>query len=155
MNIDYLNKTVVASYTIDNHNFSYNRTDLPDDAIKPGFMMSELRSLGRKYYKRGEFCIQTMSGVVYRTCDKKTKKTVYLLQCGLAKQSNEERVHDKHKAAQVSLENTFIEPVISIVLDHLPDFYEFREYAVPYLMYASQKYVNTAGENKLRTAKCS
>lgn len=25
MNIDYLNKTVVASYTIDNHNFFYNQ----------------------------------------------------------------------------------------------------------------------------------
>lgn len=150
MSIDYLNKEVVASYTLDNHNFFYNRTDLPDDVVKDGFMMSETRSFGRKYYKHGKFCVQTMSGVVYKTNDKKTKKTIYLLQCGLAKQSKEEFVHDKHEAAQVSLENTFAEPVISIVLDHFPDFYEFREYAIPYLTYASQNYVNTAEENKCK-----
>lgn len=150
MSIDYLNKEVVASYTLDNHNFFYNRTDLPDAVVKDGFMMSETRELGRKYYKHGKFCIQTMSGVVYKTCDKKTNKTVYLLQCGLAKQSREELVHDKHEAAQVSLENTFAEPVISVVLDHFPDFYEFREYAIPYLSRASQSYVYTADENKYR-----
>lgn len=143
MNIDYLNKTVVASYTIDNHNFFYNRTDLPDNAVNAGFMMSEMRVAGRKYYKHGKFCIQTMSGIVYKTYDKKTKKTIYLLQCGLAKQSSKEFKHDKHEAAAVSIENAFAEPVISIVLDHLPDFYEFRKYAFPYLIHASQKYVCT------------
>ena len=153
MNIDYLNKEMVASYTLDNHNCYYNRTDLPDEAVGDGFMMSELRSAGRKFYKSGKFCVQTMSGVVYKTQDKKTKRTAYLLQCGVAKQNPTDLVHNKHEAAEVSLEHTFTEPVVSIILDHFPDFYEFRDYALPYLLNAKQQYVNTTEENDVAEMK--
>lgn len=151
MSIDYLNKEFVTSYTLDNHNFYYNRTDLPDDAVQDGFMMSSLRSQGRKYYKTGKFCVQTMSGCVYKTHDKKTKRTVYLLQCGVARQNPQDLVHNKYEAAERSLENTLSEPVMSIMLDHMPDFYEFRDYVMPYLLNSKQQYVNTVDENEIAT----
>lgn len=150
MSIDYLNKELVTTYTLDNHNFFYNRTDLPDDAVGDGFMMSELRSQGRKYYKHGKFCVQTMTGAVYKTRDKKTNRSVWLLQCGIAKQNPSDIVHCKYDGAEASIENAFAEPVMSIIIDHCPDFYEFRDYVHPYLCMAKQQYVNTVQENEVR-----
>lgn len=151
MKIDYLNKEFVTSYTLDNHNFYYNRTDLPKNVVQDGFMMSCLRSQGRKYYKSGKFCVQTMSGCVYKTHDEKTNKTVYLLQCGIAKQNPQDLVHNKHEALERSINNTLYEPVMTIILDHKPDFYEFRCYVMPYLSNSKQQYVNTVDENEIAT----
>lgn len=155
MKPNYLIKEFITSYTLDNHNCYYNRTDLPDDAVQDGFMMSELRSQGRKYYKSGKFCVQTMSGVVHKTQDLNTKKTIYILQCGLAKQNSTDLVHKKRHGAMNSLANAFIEPVITVMLDHMPTFYEFRAYAMPYLLTAQQQYVNTTQENKVAEFKKS
>lgn len=150
MKIDFLNKEYVTSYTLDNHNFYYNRTDLPDDAVDDGFMMSQLRSQGRKYYKHGKFCVQTMSGVVFKTTDKETKRHVYILEFGITKQNPSDRVHDKVEACENSVMNAFSNPVIQVILDHRPDFYEFRDYAMPYLLRAKQQYVNTVEENEVK-----
>lgn len=150
MTPDFLNKEIVTTYIVDNRKMRYNKSDLPLSSVDTGHMVTQLRSLGRKYYKSGKFCIQTMAGVVYKTNDKETRRHLYILQCGVARQSPVDTKHDSDTAVEAAIKNAVVSPVISIMLDHLPEFYEFNDYAMPYLYNAKQQYVNTKAENMAR-----
>lgn len=150
MKFDFLNKELIASYTLDNHNFYYNRTNLLNDEVETGHMMTEVRVDGRKYYKEGKFCIQTITANVYKSNDKETRRTVYMITCGLAKQNQVDLKHDKKVAGEESAVKAFTEPIIQIQLDHKPSFHEVKEYVNLYFAYNTQQYVFTAKENATR-----
>lgn len=149
MTVDFLTKEFVTSYFINNHNFAYG-TFPNGSEVDAGQMVTPLESHGRTYYKTGKFCIQTLVGVVFKTWDKETKATRYMLQVGLAKQSQCDLRHDKTVAHDEAFQHAYTDPVITILLDHRPDFYEFRDYAETYFVFNKQKFVNTAKENLVR-----
>ena len=94
MTVDFLTKEFVTSYFISNHNFAYG-TFPNGSEVDAGQMVTPIESQGRTYYKTGKFCIQTLVGVVFKTFDKETKATRYMLQVGLAKQNQCDLRHDK------------------------------------------------------------
>lgn len=164
MKVDFLNKEFVKSYFIDNHNYFYSHQqyigddnfDTPEPVIegkKYGFMETEMKSQGRTYIKTGKFCIQTMVGNIYKTEDVRTKETRYILQIGITKQNPSDLVHDKKVAAEYGQEQAVSEPVMTILLDHQPDFYEFRDYTHPYMANNKQKFVMTVEEKEVYEMK--
>ena len=110
----------------DNHNFAYG-TFPNGSEVDAGQMVTPIESQGRTYYKTGKFCIQTLVGVVFKTFDKETKATRYMLQVGLAKQNQCDLRHDKTVAHDEAFQHAYTDPVMTILLDHRPDFYEFRD----------------------------
>lgn len=147
MTVDFLTKEFVTSYFIDNHNFAYGY--FPNDTeVDAGHMVTQVVSNGRSYYKTGKFCVQTLVGAVFKTVDKETKATRYMLQVGLAKQNQHDLRHDKVVAHETAFQHAYTDPVMTILLDHKPDFYEFRDYAETYFAFNKQKFVFTAEENE-------
>lgn len=145
MTVDFLTKEFVTSYFIDNHNFDYG-TFSNGSRVDSGQMVTALEVDGRTYYKTGKFCIQSLVGVVFKTYNKETNATCYILQIGLTKQNQYDLKHDKTIAHDEAFQHAYTDPVMTILLDHKPDFYEFRDYAETYFAFNKQKYVNTAKE---------
>lgn len=169
MKVDFLNKEFVKSYFIDNHNYFYSHQSekgfderdavekyVPDSVVSGkqyGFLETEVISQGRTFIKTGKFCVQTMVGNIYKAEDERTKQTRYILQIGIAKQSPTDLIHDKKVAIEAGQEQAMTEPVMTILLDHRPGFYEFRDYVKPYLLNGKQKFVMTAEEKQVYEMK--
>lgn len=170
MKVDFLNKEFVKSYFIDNHNYFYSyqfnegfdghdaddEQCVPDPVVegkKYGFLETEVKSQGRTFIKTGKFCVQTMVGNIYKAEDERTKQTRYILQIGISKQNPADLIHDKKVAIEFGQEQAMTEPVMTILLDHQPGFYEFREYARTYLVCNKQKFVMTAEEKQVYEMK--
>lgn len=157
MKVDFLNKEFVKSFFIDNHNYFYSFAANADGPVMEGkewgFMETVLNSQGREYIKTGKFCIQTLVGNIYKTFDTKTNATRYILLVGLSKQNPSDLIHNKKVAIETAQEYACTEPVMTILLDHCPGFHEFRDYAIPYLKMAKQKFVMTAQEKEVAIGK--
>lgn len=150
MNINFLHKEYVKSYTVDNSNWFYPLSSRADDDLLDGQMTTDLVKDGRAYTKYGKFCVQTICADVYKGPDKETGKTLFCVLFGIGKQNPADVSHDPDKGVEAAAYNAKVNPFMVIEFDHNPTFGELERYTDAYFEKNSQRYVLTVDEKRIK-----
>lgn len=150
MNINFLHKEYIKSFTVDNSNWVYPLSERATDDIPGGQMTTDLVKNGRTYTKYGKFCVQTICVDIYKGPDKETGKTLFCALFGIGKQNPVDLDNDREKGVEAAAYNAKVNPFMVIEFDHQPTFNEIEQYTDAYFAKNSQKYVLSADEKKLK-----
>lgn len=146
MNIDFLHKEFIKSFTVNNSSWWYPNSKKGTEYLQEGQMTTDLIVDGRTYTKHGKFCVQTICADLYKGPHKETGKTLFVVLFGMGKQNPVDTNHDPEKGVEAAAYNAKVNPFMTIEFDHFPNFGEINEYIDLYFKRNGQKYVMTKEE---------